>query len=128
MENLQHTIDVIYGARRSIVDRLHSAIIGTHCVRREHLNGQGIVLFYIHIYNKTERNNTRQNFQTVKLSKLKIASGMPIHDSLIWQISKLHIFLGNPLMLYIYTIVYCSLILLEDFPIYLSRRLVIPWI
>lgn len=84
MENLQHTIDVIYCARRGIVDRLHSAIIGTHSIRRKHLNGQGIVLFYIHIYNKTERNNTRQSFQTViKLSKVKIASGMPIHNSLI---------------------------------------------
>lgn len=83
MENLQHAIDVIYCARRGIVDRLHSAIIGTHSIRGKHLNGQGIVLFYIHIYNKTERNNTRQNFQTVKLFKVKIASGMPIHNSLI---------------------------------------------
>lgn len=51
-ENLQHTIDVVYGARRGIIDRLHSAVIGTHSVSREHLNGQGIVLFYIHIYKK----------------------------------------------------------------------------
>lgn len=69
MENLQHTIDVIYCARRGIVDRLHSAIIGTHSIRRKHLNGQGIVLFYIHIYNKTERNNNKAklpNCQTLQ--------------------------------------------------------------
>lgn len=126
-KNLQHTIDVVYGARRGIIDRLHSAVIGTHSVSREHLNGQGIVLFYIHIYKKPK--------EIIQVTTSKPSNSPNWKLPVEWLFTKVwfdksqnYTFsLGNPSNV-IYTIVYCSLILLEYFPIYLGRRLVILWI